>query len=167
VGAQRARQQDHGLQPVGDRRGPRRLRHLQSPAAGRRRLQLASLWPRKAAASCPRPRVTPEAPTRMDTSSQRVAAAFHECSSGTGSDRAPPGASSSSGASASAPRSQTPHHKVSSEPSRRAGMLLLPATDGPAATHADGLGDCGRHADRWPRPGDRLPPGRSSCRGCW
>src|SRR5215218_248892 len=32
--------------------------------------------PGKAAASCPRPLVTPEAPTRMDTSSQRVAAAL-------------------------------------------------------------------------------------------
>jgi|SRR5215203_4688224 len=37
----------------------------------------------------------------MDTSSQRVAAAFHECSSGTGSDRAPSGTSSSSEAGVS------------------------------------------------------------------
>ena len=38
-------------------------------------------------------------PQRMDTSSQRVAAAFHACSSRTDSDRPPPGASSSSNAS--------------------------------------------------------------------
>lgn len=35
--------QDHGLQSAGDRRGPGRLRHLQRPAAGRRRLRLAAL----------------------------------------------------------------------------------------------------------------------------
>jgi hypothetical protein len=46
-GAQRPGQQDHGLQPGGDRRGPRRLRHLQRPAADRRPLRFASLQRRR------------------------------------------------------------------------------------------------------------------------
>ena len=65
----------------------------------------ASARPRRVLA----PIVPSERPTRlaggepfMDTSSQRFAAASHECSSGTASDRVPPGACSSSLAETSA-----------------------------------------------------------------
>ena len=43
AGTQRPGQQEHGLQSVSDRGGPRRLRRLQRPAAGRRRFRLAPL----------------------------------------------------------------------------------------------------------------------------